>query len=378
MSQNHADLAIVGAGIMGLAHAYAAAERGLEVVVFERNLRASGASIRNFGLIWPIGQPHGRMYDLATRSRAHWLDVLKRASLPYWPEGSLHAVYRKDEAAVVREFAEIGPGLGFECAWLDADQALGRSHALKSAGLLGALWSPTELTVDPRVTISTLPAFLSEQLGVRFRFGCAVRRIDLPLVEAGAEQWKVDHAIVCSGDDFESLYPDTYAGSGLTRVKLQMLRTRPQPAGWKLGPALAAGLTLRFYKSFAVCETLAALRQRIASETPEYDRWEIHGLVSQTEQGELTLGDSHEYGPSVDIFNREEIDCLMLRYLSTFLAAPDLSIAQRWHGVYAKHPDHPYLVLTPGAGIRIVTSPGGAGMTLSFGIAGETIAEMYA
>ena len=363
---------------MGLAHAYAAAERGLEVVVFERNLRASGASIRNFGLIWPIGQPHGRMYDLATRSRAYWLDVLKRASLPYWPEGSLHAVYREDEAAVVREFAEIGPGLGYECAWLDADQALGRSHALKPAGLLGALWSPTELTVDPRVTISTLPAFLSEQLGVRFRFGCAVRRIDLPLVEAGAEQWKVDHAIVCSGDDFESLYPDTYAGSGLTRVKLQMLRTRPQPADWKLGPALAAGLTLRFYKSFAVCETLAALRQRIASETPEYDRWEIHGLVSQTERGELTLGDSHEYGSSVDIFNREEIDCLMLRYVSTFLAAPDLSIAQRWHGIYAKHPDHPYLMLTPGPGVRIVTSPGGAGMTLSFGIAAETIAEMYA
>jgi FAD dependent oxidoreductase TIGR03364 len=188
----------------------------------------------------------------------------------------------------------------------------------------------------------------------------------------------VDHAIVCSGDDFESLYPDTYAGSGLTRVKLQMLRTRPQPADWKLGPALAAGLTLRFYKSFAVCETLAALRQRIASETPEYDRWEIHGLVSQTERGELTLGDSHEYGSSVDIFNREEIDCLMLRYVSTFLAAPDLSIAQRWHGVYAKHPDHPYLMLTPGPGVRIVTSPGGAGMTLSFGIAAETIAEMYA
>jgi FAD dependent oxidoreductase TIGR03364 len=378
MSQNHADLAIVGAGIMGLAHAYAAAERGLEVVVFERNLRASGASIRNFGLIWPIGQPPGRMYDLAMRSRAHWLEVLKRCRLPYWPEGSLHAVYREDEAAVTREFAEIGPGLGFDCAWLNASQVLSRTQALKPAGLLGALWSPTELTVDPRVTISALPVFLSEQSGVRFHFGSAVRRIELPLVEAGSVQWKVDHAIVCSGDDFESLFPETFGGAGLARVKLQMLRTRPQPVGWQLGPALAAGLTLRFYKSFAVCETLAALRERIASETPEYDRWEIHGLVSQTVRGELTLGDSHEYGPSVDIFNREEIDCLMLRYLSTFLAAPDLAIAQRWYGVYAKHPDHPYLTLTPTPGVRIVTSPGGAGMTLSFGIAAETIAEMYA
>jgi len=154
------------------------------------------------------------------------------------------------------------------------------------------------------------------------------------------------------------------------------LRTRPQPNGWRLGPALAAGLTLRFYQSFAVCETLPALRARIAEEMPEYDRWGIHGLVSQTAEGELTLGDSHEYGPSVDVFNKEEIDCLILRYISTFLAAPDLSIAQRWSGVYAKHPDHAYLSLTPAPNVRIVTSPGGAGMTLSLGIAEETIAEV--
>jgi FAD dependent oxidoreductase TIGR03364 len=376
--QRQADLAIVGAGVMGLAHAWAAAQRGLKVVVCERNLRAAGASVRNFGLIWPIGQPHGRMYDLALRSRVRWLEILEQARLPYWPEGSLHAVYRDDEAAVGREFAEVGPKLGFQCEWLDAGQALSRSRALKPNGLLGALWSPTEITIDPRVTIATLPSFLSEQFGVQFRFGCAVRRIDPPLVEAGPEQWKAENAIVCSGEDFESLYPETFASAGLTRVKLQMLRTAPQPDGWLLGPALAAGLTLRFYRSFSVCETLPALRERIADETPEYDRWEIHGLVSQTSQGELTLGDSHEYGPIVDIFNKEAIDCLMLRYISTFLAAPDLSIAQRWYGVYVKHPDHPYLTLKPAPGVRIVTSPGGAGMTLSHGIAAETIAEMYA
>jgi len=361
---------------MGIAHAHAAAQRGLKVVVFERNLRASRASVRNFGLIWPVGQPHGRRYDLALRSREIWLEVLRRARLPYWPEGSLHAAYRDDEAAVLREFAEIGPGLGFQCQWLDAPRVLECSQALNSDGLIGALWSPTEVTVDPRVTIAALPGFLSEQFGVEFRLGCAVHGIELPLVETGAGQWRVDRAIVCSGDDFESLYPETYSGSGLTRVKLQMLRTRPQPNGWRLGPALAAGLTLRFYQSFAVCETLPALRARIAEEMPEYDRWGIHGLVSQTAEGELTLGDSHEYGPSVDVFNKEEIDCLILRYISTFLAAPDLSIAQRWSGVYAKHPDHAYLSLTPAPNVRIVTSPGGAGMTLSLGIAEETIAEV--
>jgi D-hydroxyproline dehydrogenase subunit beta len=371
-----ADVAIVGAGIMGLAHAYVAASRGLKVVVFERSPRASGASVRNFGMIWPIGQSHGRMYQLALRSRARWLEVLEQAKLPYWPGGSLHVVYRDDEAAVAHEFAERAASFGYQCSWLNRDQVLTRSCAVKAEGLIGGLWSNTELTVDPRVTIGALPGFLHERFGVELKFSCAVRAIDLPTIEAGNERWTVDQVIVCGGDDFETLYPETFATSGLMRVKLQMLRTVPQPDGWRLGPALAAALTLRFYSAFTVCTTLAALRERIARETPEYDRWGIHGLVSQTADGELTLGDSHECGPCVDIFNYEEVDDLILRCVNGFLNAPRMKIAQRWHGVYAKHPEKPYLVITPAPGVRIVTSPGGAGMTLAFGIAEETIEKM--
>jgi FAD dependent oxidoreductase TIGR03364 len=374
--ENRADVAIVGAGIVGLAHAYEAARKGLRVVVFEKNLRASGASVRNFGMIWPVGQPHGLAYETALCSRARWLEVLEDARLPYWPDGSLHVVYHDDEAAVAQEFAETAPGLGYKCAWLNAGQVLGRSGAVQAHGLMGGLWSETELTVDPRVTLKKLPLYLKEKLGVEFRFGCCVHGIDPPQLDAGSERWAADHIIICSGDDFESLYPKVYAQSGLTRVKLQMLRTEPQPDGWRLGPALASGLTLRFYPAFAICSTLPKLKERIAAETPEYDRWAIHGLVSQTAAGELTLGDSHEYGLCVDIFNKDEIDALILRYISGFLNAPSLKIAQRWYGVYAKHPEKPYLSLQAAPGVRIVTSPGGSGMTLSFGVAARTMAEM--
>jgi FAD dependent oxidoreductase TIGR03364 len=371
--EHSADIAIVGAGIMGLAHAFAAATRGRRVVVFEREARASRASVRNFGLIWPIGQPHGILHQLAQRSRTHWIQVLNEARLPYLSTGSLHVVYREDEADVAREFAELAPGLGYNCCWLKPDDVLERSAAVIPDRLIGALWSPLEITVDPRLTIATLPYYLNEKFDVEFRFGAAVRNIDVPIIEAGNERWRVDRAIVCTGEDFETLYPDIYAAAGLTRVKLQMLRTGPQPAGWQLGPALAAGLTLRFYPSFRVCPSLPALKQRITEETPEYDRWGIHGLVSQTACGELTLGDSHEYGLTVDIFNREEIDQLMLNYIGTFLRAPIMRVAQRWYGVYAKHPDRPYLSFDAAPGVRIVTSPAGAGMTLSFGIAAETL-----
>jgi D-hydroxyproline dehydrogenase subunit beta len=362
-------VAIVGAGILGLAHAYMAARRGHTVDVFERSPKASGASIRNFGMIWPIGQPAGEMLEMALRSREFWLEVLEAASLPHLPTGSLHVVYREDEVAVAREFGEIAPSLGYQCEWLGPETVLARSGAVIPDHLLGGLWSPTELTVDPRQVICNLPRFLEEQLCVRFHFSCAVQAIDLPKVLAGSKTWEADCAIVCSGDDFETLYPGWFASSGIARCKLQMMRTPPQPEGWGLGPALAAGLTLRFYASFRICSTLAAFEQRIAEETPEYDRWGIHVLVSQTANGELTLGDSHEYGPAVSIFNRSEIDDLVLAYARKFLRAPDMTVAERWYGVYAKHPTSPFVSLTPAENVHVVTAVGGSGMTLSFGLA---------
>ena len=376
MSQPSAEVAIVGAGILGLAHAYLAAKAGKSVVVFERSPRAAGASVRNFGMVWPIGQPAGEMLALSLRSRELWLEILSLAKLPRHETGSLHLTYRADESAVAQEFAALGPQLGYECSWLKPCEVLQRSHAVQPAGLAGGLWSDTELTVDPRRIIQSLPAFLAEQYGVQFHFGCAVTGIAHPVLDTGRGRWRADTIIVCGGEDFETLYPEHYASSGLTRCKLQMMRTGPQPDEWQLGPSLAAGLTLRFYPAFQVCTTLPALSRRIAEETPEYDRWGIHALVSQTADGALTLGDSHEYGLAVDIFNKEEVDEIILGYTRQFLRAPDLSVAERWYGVYAKHPDKPLVVMQPESGVRIVASPGGSGMTLSFGVAEQSVSDL--
>lgn len=366
-----ADIAVIGGGILGLAHAYVFARRGKRVVLFERNARACGASIRNFGMIWPIGQPAGEMHGIAMRSREIWLEGLGASKLNFRPTGSLHVAHHADEADVLREFAEVGPGAGYACQWLTAEQTLAKSDAVRPEGLQGSLWSDTELTVDPREVIAKFPEYLRE-LGVELRYGTPIRAIDLPRIEAGGEQWEVDQAIVCGGDDFETLYPETFATSGLTRCKLQMLRTAPQPGNWHLGPALAAGLTLRFYKAFGICKSLAALRARIAAEKPEYEQWAIHVLASQTTDGAVTLGDSHEYGLDVDIFNKTLLDDLILKEAAVFLRMPLWQIAERWYGVYSLHPQKPFFEATPVPGVHVLTAPGGSGMTLSFGLADRT------
>ncbi len=373
MEEARYDDIVVGAGVFGLAHAYHLARRGRRVAVFERSPRALGASVRNFGMLWPIGQPFGEPRALALRSLDIWLEVLRAAGLPHERCGSLHLAYHEDEAQVLREYAALATIAGEPAEILESAAILQRSRAVKLEGLQTALWSDRETCIDPRVVIAGLPRWLDQQHGVNFHFGTAVTDIDAPAVRAGGKSWHAQRVWVCSGHDFESLFPEQLAASGMVRCRLQMMRSQPVGSHWRLGPMLAAGLTLRHYRSFECCPTLPALKQRIASESPWFDRHGIHVLVSQNDAGELTLGDSHEHGDFGNPFDKTEIDDLILGYLRTFLNVPELRIASHWHGVYAMHQDQSAVVLQPLPRVTVVTGVGGAGMTLSFGIAEQIV-----
>ncbi|MBD0257370.1 MAG: TIGR03364 family FAD-dependent oxidoreductase, partial [Cytophagales bacterium] len=313
-----ADAAVIGGGIVGLATAYHLARQGRKVVLFERNTQAVGASVRNFGLLWPIGQAPGAAHQRALRSREIWREVARAAGFGLLENGSLHLAHAADELSVLEAFAATAAGNGYPgCALLSPREALAQSPGVKAAGLQGALWSPTEMTVDPREAVAALPGFLAEKFGVTLRFGTAVNGVDLPFLRTRDERWQVAEVYVCSGADFETLYPEVFAQLPLTKCKLQMMRTAPQPGGWRLGPTLCGGLTLRHYAAFRHCPSLASLHQRVSREQPWADQWGIHVMITQNGAGELVIGDSHEYGLCPSPFDREEIDQRILAYLVT-------------------------------------------------------------
>jgi hypothetical protein len=92
-------------------------------------------------------------------------------------------------------------------------------------------------------------------------------------------------------------------------------------------------------------------------------------MASQNHLGEVVIGDSHEYDADMSIFDKAEIDALILKYLRTMVRLPDWTIVRRWHGVYAKHPTLAQFTAEPQPNCHVVSSPGGAGTTLAFGLA---------
>ncbi len=369
-----ADVAIVGAGIVGLAHAYMALRRGLRVVIFERDQIAVGASVRNFGLIWPVGQEPGDGLRRALRSRGHWREVAAQAGIWCNQSGSLHLAYAQDEQDVLEEFVNLYRQADYECMLISPLSACKKSPAIKKEGLRSALWSETEMTVNPREAIRRIPFWLEEKYGLTLRFGQVVTEVNLPNIRTALESWSVQRVVVCSGADFETLFPTDFAATNLRKCRLQMMKATTK-SRMELGPSLCGGLTLGHYAAFSKCSMLRKVLDRFNAENPLLSANGIHILVSQNNAGELIIGDSHHYVDTVEPFDSEAVNKLIIQYMEAFLPIKDYEITERWHGVYPKSSNSLNIVIEPLPGVQIVNGLGGAGMTLSFGLAEEIVAQ---
>lgn len=363
---------VIGAGIVGLAVARAFAIRGFTVTVIERSSKSVGASVRNFGMVLPIAQPDGILFERAMNSRRIWKSLCDDAKIWYDEVGSLQLSYAADEWQVLSELSDIYKHRGYQL--LNSEQTCSLSYPIVPRNLHGSLFSKDEIIVDPREAIYKIPEFLSERYGVQFIWNTTATSITRHTVFAGSKSYSADEIFVCSGSDFETLFPEQFANQNITKCKLQMMRMAAQDQHARIGPMLCAGLSLINYSSFSVAPTHAQLKARLHLDFPEYIKWGIHVMVSQNQTGELTIGDSHEYGLTPDPWDRALVNELILNYLKNFAAFKNEKVIETWNGVYSKMKSgETELVIKPEDGITIVNGLGGAGMTLSFGLAEEIV-----
>ncbi|WP_192181155.1 TIGR03364 family FAD-dependent oxidoreductase [Mesorhizobium amorphae] len=369
--QQQFDLAIVGAGIVGLAHALAAVRRGLSVVVIDRDAQANGASVRNFGFITVSGQERGQVWRRAMRSRDIWLEVAGPAGIDIIQRGAV--VVARRPRAVVESFLQTEMGEG--CKLLEAD-ALNRDYpGLAGQEFAGALWSPHEVRVESRQAIPLLATFLAERQGVEFRRETAVRRVEPPYIETSRGIVQAGKVIVCPGDDLATLYPDRIAHYAVTRCKLQMMRLADP--GFRLPVSVMSDLGLARYAGYAALPEGGALRRRLEAEQRDALDNGVHLIVVQSADGTLVVGDSHHYATTPDPFASERVDEIILEEFSAVFGGPVPRVLERWTGIYASAADRTMFADAPHEDVRLVMITSGTGASTSFAIAEEVIEELF-
>jgi D-hydroxyproline dehydrogenase subunit beta len=364
------DLAIVGAGILGLSCALAGAKRGLKVIVIERNVRARGASVRNFGLITITGQDRA-IWPRARRSREVWQEVAAQAGIPIVNQGLWVAARRPESAAVLEAFLRSDMAEG--CRLMTPAEAQRQCPQLATSDLRAVLWSPHELRVESRDAIPALADWLARDHGVTFRWATAVHAVDSPRLDTSRGAMSAGATVVCPGDDLVTLFPERLAAAGIGRCTLQMLRL--ESPGFALPGTVMSDLSLVRYGGFAGLPEAGALRRRLESEQNEYLWHGIHLIIAQSSDGSLVVGDSHHY--AAPPFAHESIYGLLLEEFVAVTGRQPPAVRERWTGSYAVAKDRAVLIEAPSPRVRLVTVTSGVGASTGFAIGEEVINELY-
>jgi FAD dependent oxidoreductase TIGR03364 len=369
------DVVVIGAGVLGAFHAYFACRRGLRTLLIERGDTPNEASVRNFGTIVPSAMTPDAWHRRGLETAAIYRDLA--ADLPPFLQtgGTQYLALTPGELAVLSEFSRIGPDRGYACQLLGARDSVSLNPSIDEGNCLGSLHFPDDLRVHPRELFQGLIPWMTRTLGCQYLPKTVVTGAESDgdrclVTTASGERFECDTVFVCTGGDFRTLFPRLFADSGLTRCRLQMMRTRPHPTA--LPTTLASGLSLRWYPSFQMCAAWDRLRDEPVD--PELERRGIHVLLVQDEDGRVVVGDSHEYSegdfpPGLDARTEE----LILREARKLIRLPADAVAERWYGIYPLHRDRAVFSSTVNAAIHIITGIGGKGMTTGPALARESI-----
>lgn len=366
------DLAVVGAGILGLAHALAATRRGKRVVVIDRDAQANGASIRNFGFITVTGQQAGACWARAMRTRDIWAEVAPKAGIDILQRGLTVLAERPEALAVLEAFRKTD--MGADCRLMTRAELATDLPVTDSVA--AGLRSPHELRVESRTAIPRLAAWLEGEMGVDFLWQRRVTGIGLPRIETSAGTVMAEAVVVCPGDEFTGLHADRIAAMGFTRCLLHMLRVAPATAVTLPTPVMS-DLGLARYLGYAELPEAAALAARLDADKAEARAEGIHLIAVQSADGSLVVGDSHRYAATPHPFAGAHVDDLILDELDAVLHLPGRRVTERWTGTYASASDRLAWIDHVSDAEKLVIVTSGTGASTGFAIAEETINSLY-
>ena len=237
-------MAVAGGGTIGLAVAWRAAQRGLRVIVVERDRPGAGAASVAAGMLAPVSEAtpiEHPLLELGLASAAAYpafveeLRELTGIDPGYLRCGSMLVARDVDEAEALERELEMRRDLGLEVRRLRPSEARRREPALAPSVRL-ALEIPDDHAVDPRALVSALTE-ACRHAGATIRTGAAVAAVEVDsgrvtgLRLADGEQLAAGQVVIAAGAWAGSLdgLPDE-ARVAIRPVKGQILRLH-DPAG---------------------------------------------------------------------------------------------------------------------------------------------------
>jgi FAD dependent oxidoreductase TIGR03364 len=365
------DVAVVGSGIVGLAHAFAALRRGLSVVVVDRAPRVLGASIRNFGHLCLTGQV-GPAREYGERSRELWLELAEQASFWLRETGTVAVARAGDELELLEEFHD---SRGERDVRLLTPDGVRDRVPVADARLCGGAWLPQDLQVDPREAASAIRRWLAGQ-GVEFVTANVVG-VESGTVHTARGEVAAESIVVAVNDAVGDLFPGLADDAGIRQCGLDMLLVDTELATPLTSP-LFTGWSLVRYAGFAAMESAARVRERLASESPELFALDLNQMYTQRPDGSLIVGDTHYRDAGIDPFQSEFAFTSLLSLTGELFGrhVGELRVRERWQGVYATAPED-FLVESPADGVRVVSVTTGIGMTTGLALGERVIEGLY-
>ncbi len=368
-------IVIVGAGIIGLAHAVAALDAGYRVTVLEQDAAAVLASVRNFGHVGASVQA-GELGELAEESLPIWLSLAQRAGVEARRSGTLVLARSAAEVAVLEEVMQLRAPAG---AQLLTGAAAAAQLQLPEAGtaaqrVQAGLILPADITANPRTAVARIASWVAQHERGEVHFGTSVHAVNTGEVVTSRGVFAADHVVVAAGHLIGRLFPDLAAAAGIEECALQMARVRaPHPLG--LGPAVLTGTSMLRYDRFAG-PAAELLRAELAAERPELGEIDANVMFTQQADGTLLVGDSHITHASAPPFLDERWSQILLDEAASVLGAERLEVLERWQGLYATSATHDVVREQPAPGVTVVALATGIGMTVGLGLGARTIAAL--
>ena len=381
--QNHFDVIVVGAGVLGTFHAYHAARLGKKVLLTEKDQYPTQATVRNFGQVVPSGMG-SEWFNYGLKGIETYRQIQSEFDISIRNNGSVYIASDDNEVQLIHELKKVMDDRSYEAQLLSTNQCLEKWSALDPNYCKEALFFPQELSAEPETLIHRLLIYITQKFP-QFTYhpsttiiDCEVNGDHVNVVSHLKEKFTADHVIVCNGGEFKLLFGNFFKSSGIIISKLQMLRTRLMPQ-IDLEGNILTGLTIRRYESFQECPSYQLL------STPEHltelKKWGIHVLFKKAIDGSIIIGDSHEYAEAhqtddLGFSQNEYINQLMLNEARRIVTFDVTQIAHSWSGFYPQHNEKDIVEMDIENRIHIRTAIGGKGMTTSAGYAEESVAKI--